>query len=173
MEGEEQSGPGMDFGSAVLRKPTPSRPQPASVPGRSAVDSLTLMTGYGGGGGGGHDSERSFTHMLAGAMSSPTSEDGREEGMSLGPRTLGSGGGSFAERLAARSSANKESELGGGMGSGGPTSNQSKVMPPSLLAMPPTSYQLTIPPGLSPTQLLDSPVFLAQVRRRGLSFFAK
>ncbi|CAM6086107.1 unnamed protein product [Calypogeia fissa] len=141
MEGGEQSGQGMDYGSVVLRKPTPSRPLPASLPGRSSSDSLTLMTGYGGAGGG-HDSDRSFTHMLAGAMSSlPSSEDGREDGSSLAARSLGSGGGgSFAERMAAR---------------------ESSGMPPSRISMPQTSsYQLTIPPGLSPTQLLDSPVFV-------------
>jgi hypothetical protein len=163
MEGGEQSGSRMDFGSLVLRKPTPSRPQPGS----SSSDSLTLWTGYGGrettaGSGGGHESDRSYSHMLAGSMSSAVQgEDGREDGMGLGSRSLRSGGGSFAERLAARGNLNyKDMESGGIAGSGPPTSHQPKSVPPSQISMPQASYQLTIPPGLSPTQLLGSPVFL-------------
>jgi hypothetical protein len=157
MEGGDQSGFRMDSGSLVLRKPTPSRPQPGS----SSSDSLTLMTGYGGRetsvGSGGHDSDRPYSHM----SSAVQGEDRREHGMGLGSRSLRSGGGSFAERLAARSISNyNESESGGMAGSGPSTNHQTKSVPPSQISMPQASYQLTIPPGLSPTQLLSSPVFL-------------
>ncbi|OAE20951.1 hypothetical protein AXG93_3846s1090 [Marchantia polymorpha subsp. ruderalis] len=151
------SGTGVEFGQVVLRKPTPSRPQSSMRGGPGDMGMSLLSQGFAE-----HESDRSFTHMLAGATSPPSSEDGKgggmdSDGMNTGVRALGGGGGSFAGRLLARQK--DLADMGGGMGGGG-LLNQAKIMPPSRIAMPqqmPDFQQLTIPPGLSPSQLLDSP----------------
>ena len=64
----------------------------------------------------------------------------------MGPR----GGGGLLERMAARAGFNA------------PRLNTESIRPPGLLQNPEIrSPYLTIPPGLSPTTLLDSPVFLS------------
>uniref|UniRef100_A0A0D6QV38 WRKY domain-containing protein n=1 Tax=Araucaria cunninghamii TaxID=56994 RepID=A0A0D6QV38_ARACU len=75
---------------------------------------------------------------------------GSGTGVEDGFRKIGGSGGSFAARLAART------------GGAGPRLNTArfKAMPPSSLPIP-RSPCLTIPPGLSPTTLLDSPVLLS------------
>ncbi|KAL2609194.1 hypothetical protein R1flu_027767 [Riccia fluitans] len=164
---QQKSGTGMvEFGQ--LRKPTPSRPQPNTTAIRGGGGPGDMgMSLYGGAAAAesSNESERSFTHMLAGAASPPSSsEDGRgggmdSDGMSLGVRAVGGGGGSFADRLAARQK--DLGELGGSLAGGG-LANHAKLTPPSRIAMPqPVSdfHQLTIPPGLSPGQLLESPIF--------------
>ncbi|KAL3699523.1 hypothetical protein R1sor_017545 [Riccia sorocarpa] len=190
---QQQSGTGMEFGQ--LRKPTPSRPQPNTTGMRGGPGDMGMSLSQGFGAAApdnSNESERSFTHMLASATSPPSSsEEGKgggggssgggggmdSEGMSLGVRSLGGGGGSFADRLAARQK--DLGDLGGGMGGGG-LANHTKLTPPSRIAMPQPAqdfHQLTIPPGLSPGQLLDSPlfvnsqVFLPSVRLKDLFVF--
>lgn len=71
------------------------------------------------------------------------------------PINHSSGSGSFAERLAARGLGQKDPP--GALRS---STARFKSMTPSRLPIPRSPY-LTIPPGLSPTTLLDSPVLLS------------
>lgn len=124
---------------------------------------------------GGAEENRSFSHLLAGAINSPTSDgvdgsgDGKATSVESGTNgeggdgrssSPGAGGGSFAERLAARGAANKVTDGGGPPRP--PNSVRFKAMPPSRIPIPREGGYLTIPPGLSPTTLFDSsPVLLS------------
>eukprot|EP01018_Ginkgo_biloba_P017602 Gb_32055 [translate_table: standard] len=98
-----------------------------------------------------------FTQLLAGYASEENDEKSAfgEAVVPVGlvNRKNGGSGGSFAERLAARTSGSS------------PRLNTAryKSMPPSCLPIP-RSPCLTIPPGLSPTTLLDSPVLLSNTQ---------
>lgn len=212
--GEDSGGGG---GDGVLRKPTPSRPHPTSMPARpdggggpsaafkplqspmSAMVSGFLVDHQ-------QDGEvenRSFSHLLAGAMGSPSpsgdnsvegsgeekavvstesaaaagggaSNHGVEnhrggEGEGVNRGSPGASGGSFAERLAARGAANNKATTTGG--SGGPPRppipGRLKSIPPSRLPIPRQSPYVTIPPGLSPTTLFDSPTVLLSTSQVG------
>ncbi|KAI5082354.1 hypothetical protein GOP47_0002097 [Adiantum capillus-veneris] len=90
---------------------------------------------------------KSFSQLLAGAINSPTTTNGRGDG-SLNSSSL---------PLSADSNV---PSTGGGPGSDGlPPRARFKSMMPPRLPIPRSPY-LTIPPGLSPTTLLDSPVLL-------------
>ncbi|KAG0604893.1 hypothetical protein M758_9G016900 [Ceratodon purpureus] len=193
MEGEQA---GAETGkNGVLRKPTPSRPQPTMVVGTTGTQQQQQQQGGGEAGfkplespmsamvsgfladqEGGAEENRSFSHLLAGAINSPTSDsvdgsgDGKATSMESGTNGGGDGrssspgpaGGSFAERLAARGAANKDGGGGGGGPPRPPNSVRFKAMPPSRIPIPREGGCLTIPPGLSPGTLFDSsPVLLS------------
>ena len=151
-----------------MLKPTPSRPQPSSSSMSSqqqqqqqhlkADSPMTIASSFLNE----QESEQSFSHLLAGAMSptAPALED------SDGRRSPARG--SFAERLAARGSANAdglEAEAGKAPRPAGvPSNGRFRPTPnlPNPRAMGGGGDYLTIPPGLSPTTLFDpSPVLLA------------
>lgn len=212
MEGEHRGGGGgvgvvgggevNGGGLVMLRKPTPSRPQMTT-----AAATRVFYNPEGGGAYRGIESpmssmvsgfladqqevemdSKSFSHLLAGAISSasPASGDGADEqGGALdstatgNPRlggeassSVGGGGagGSFSDRLAARggaaNTAGGGTAEGGGGGGGGsaprpPSSGRARSLPPSRIPIPRPAGYLTIPPGLSPTTLFDSsPVLL-------------
>ncbi|XP_024368160.1 WRKY transcription factor SUSIBA2 isoform X2 [Physcomitrium patens] len=190
MEGEQggaESGGG-GGGNGILRKPTPSRPQATMVVGagehgigfKPLEGSMSSMvSGFLADQEGGTEENRSFSHLLAGAINSPTpdsvdrSVDGRSTSMESGTNggtgnhqaeatdgrgsSPGTAGGSFAERLAARGAANKVADSGGHPSSGRPpNNNRFKVLQPSRIPIPRQGAYLTIPPGLSPTTLFDS-----------------
>eukprot|EP00250_Pteridium_aquilinum_P003383 c13697_g1_i1 orf=553-2643(-) len=96
---------------------------------------------------------RSFSQLLAGAISSPTANSLLGDGL-MTPTSL-----------PLLSDNNTPSGGGGGTGSDAPglpprsNSARFKSMMPPRLPIPRSPY-LTIPPGLSPTTLLDSPVLL-------------
>lgn len=81
---------------------------------------------------------------------SPTPRPFREMGSFSEQRSNSRGGGGLVERIAARAGFNA------------PRLNTESIRSsdPSLPSDSPSPY-LTIPPGLSPTTLLDSPVFLS------------
>jgi len=95
---------------------------------------------------------KSFSELLAGnngeGLIWGADEPKFEFGTGGGVNSIGRGGNSFAERLAAR-------------GGEPPKLNTAKfkTMPPSSLPIPKSPF-FSIPPGLSPTTLLDSPVLL-------------
>lgn len=152
-----------------MLKPTPSRPQPSSSSMSSqqqqqhlkADSPMTIASSFLNE----QESEqdmKSFSHLLAGALSptAPALED------SDGRRSPARG--SFAERLAARGSANAdglEAEAGKAPRPAGvPSNGRFRPTPnlPNPRAMGGGGDYLTIPPGLSPTTLFDpSPVLLA------------
>lgn len=164
MEGEqsgvESGGGGGGGGNGVLRKPTPSRPQPTTVvtaagESHGAIAFKTplespmsaMVSGFLADQEGGVEENRSFSHLLAGAINSPTSDsvegDGKttssstESGTNGGSHSAdggaavgggdgrssspGAAGGSFAERLAARgaqAAANNNNKVPDGGGVG-------------------------------------------------------
>ncbi|XP_024539636.1 probable WRKY transcription factor 3 [Selaginella moellendorffii] len=170
LDGEESgAGPGDGGGGVMLRKPTPSR-------GRLSLDSfgkssdsspspMSLMANFLAD----HDADNSasYSSLLAGAM---TADEKQTDGLNgISSRLLASStAGSFAERLAARTSTTTatttaESCKSGGLPASGPirpSTARFKSMPPSRLPIP-RAPCVTIPPGLSPTTLLDSPVLLS------------
>ena len=172
MEGE-QSGVTTSSSGDIggMLKPTPSRPQPSSSSMSSqqqqqqqhlkADSPMTIASSFLNE----QESEqdmKSFSHLLAGALSptAPALED------SDGRRSPARG--SFAERLAARGSANAdglEAEAGKAPRPAGvPSNGRFRPTPnlPNPRAMGGGGDYLTIPPGLSPTTLFDpSPVLLA------------
>lgn len=183
-----------------MRKPTPSRPQPTMVVGttpggESAIGFKPLespmsamVSGFLADQEGGAEENRSFSHLLAGAINSPTSDsvdgsgDGKTTSMESGTNggigaeggdgrssSPGPAGGSFAERLAARGAANKD----GGGPPRPPNSVRFKAMPPSRIPIPREGGYLTIPPGLSPTTLFDSSPVLLSTSQVHLIFLNK
>lgn len=96
---------------------------------------------------------KSFSQLLAGAIASPTASHPLDDGLMTSAAGV------------PPVSVNNTPSAGGVPGPGGrlpPRSNSAKfksMMPPSL-PIPRSSY-LTIPAGLSPTTLLDSPLFLS------------
>lgn len=213
MEGEqtgagtaEAGGGGGGGADAVLRKPMPSRPQP-TMPSRSGAEAgaahkpiespmSSMVSGFLA------DQEteledRSFSHLLAGAIDSPSSDAAEEEekekpltaeaggtgnngtvSRSLsggsGSGSPGASGGSFAERLAARGAANKAAGVAAAEGAGPPrppNSGRFKAMPPSRIPIPQQGSYLTIPAGLSPTTLFDSSPVLLSTSQVFLSVF--
>jgi hypothetical protein len=207
MEGEHRGGGGgvgvagggevNGGGLVMLRKPTPSRPQmttaaamrvcynPEGVVAYRGIESpmSSMVSGFLADQQEVEMDSRSFSHLLAGAISSasPASGDGADEqGGALDSAATGSprlggeasssvgggAGGSFADRLAARGATNT---AGGGTAEGGggesaprpPSSGRARSLPPSRIPIPRPAGYLTIPPGLSPTTLFDSsPVLL-------------
>ncbi len=210
MEGEHRGGRGgvgvagggeVNGGSVMLRKPTPSRPQmttaaatrvcynPEGVVAYRGIESpmSSMVSGFLA------DQQEvemdsiSFSHLLAGAISSASTASGDgadEQGGALDSAATGSprlggeasssvgggggAGGSFADRLAARGAANTAgggTAEGGGGGGGSaprpPSSGRARSLPPSRIPIPRPAGYLTIPPGLNPTTLFDSsPVLL-------------
>ncbi|KAL4184472.1 hypothetical protein AMTRI_Chr10g225790 [Amborella trichopoda] len=133
---------------AGASKEPPPRPT-ITLPGRSSVENffkggsdispgpMTLVTSFFSE----NDAEtecRSFSQLLAGAMASPNAFHGRNTAFS-------SGNSGFS---------------GENSGQDSVTVKQSR--PLSLVVSPPSF--LTIPPGLSPTGLLDSPVFISSAQ---------
>ena len=151
-----------------MLKPTPSRPQPSSSSMSSqqqqhlkADSPMTIASSFLNE----QESEqemKSFSHLLAGALSPPAAVLEDSDGRRSPAR------GSFAERLAARGSANAEGlEAEAGKAprpAGTPSNGRFRPTPnlPNPRAMGGGGDYLTIPPGLSPTTLFDpSPVLLA------------
>lgn len=207
MEGElsggESGGVG-GGGNGVLRKPTPSRPQSTTTVGEATPGTTigfkplespmsAMVSGFLADQEGGVEENRSFSHLLAGAINSPTSDsvdggDGKTASMESGTNgsgiadaagdgrssSPGTAGGSFAERLAARGAqaANNKVSDGGGGPPRPPNSVRFKAMPPSRIPIPRQGGYLTIPPGLSPTTLFDSsPVLLSTSQVQVLRVF--
>eukprot|EP00249_Psilotum_nudum_P021075 c27962_g2_i1 orf=584-2809(+) len=114
---------------------------------------------------------KSYSQLLSGAMSSPTSlgsEWSKDKSAMTGATYIETPVGTNKEttsgdRLLARDSVNKVAAANGGSGSVRPSTARFKTMTPSRLPIPRSPY-LTIPPGLSPTTLLDSPVLLSTVQ---------
>lgn len=170
MEGE-QSGVTTSSSGDIggMLKPTPSRPQPSSSSMSSqqqqqhlkADSPMTIASSFLNE----QESEqemKSFSHLLAGALSPPAPVLEDSDGRRSPAR------GSFAERLAARGSANAdglEAEAGKApRPAGTPSNGRFRPTPnlPNPRAMGGGGDYLTIPPGLSPTTLFDpSPVLLA------------
>ncbi|KAJ7567092.1 hypothetical protein O6H91_02G131900 [Diphasiastrum complanatum] len=158
----EQAKRDIKEGAVMLRKPMASRPQLALPPRPSAEAILrtsdmfpspmpltpSFMSEL--------DTEGkpfSFSSLLAGAMNSPSARSGADE--------------KPGRAEAARATATETQSIFAGdrtkeLGSGGvmPPTARFKATPPSRLPIPKSSY-VTIPPGLSPTTLLDSPVLFA------------
>lgn len=139
-------------------KPPPSRPL-LTVPPRNPSEALqkssdvtpspmTLVSSFFA------DQEPSSPQFIAGDMTSLTAADAPPKSNAV-PINHSSGSGSFAERLAARGLGQKDPP--GALRS---STARFKSMTPSRLPIPRSPY-LTIPPGLSPTTLLDSPVLLS------------
>ncbi|KAJ7299179.1 hypothetical protein O6H91_04G049000 [Diphasiastrum complanatum] len=159
----EQGKKGSTEGSVMLRKPMASRPQ-LTLPPRPSPEALlrtsdmfpspmpltpSFMSEL--------DAEGkpfSFSSLLAGAMNSPSAQLG---GADEKPGR---------SEIASHTVAETQSVFGGDrsreLGSAGvmPSTARFKATPPSRLPIPKSSY-VTIPPGLSPTTLLDSPVLFA------------
>lgn len=169
MEGE-QSGVTTSSSGDIggMLKPTPSRPQPSSssMSGQQqqhlkADSPMTIASSFLNE----QESEqemKSFSHLLAGALSPQATVLEDSDGRRSPAR------GSFAERLAARGSANAEGlEAEAGKAprpAGTPSNGRFRPTPnlPNPRAMGGGGDYLTIPPGLSPTTLFDpSPVLLA------------
>jgi hypothetical protein len=173
MDGEQAGAEaGGGGGNGVLRKPTPSRPQPIGTTpvgepalGFKPLESpmSAMVSGFLADQEGGAEENRSFSHLLAGAINSPTSDsvDGSADGKTTSMESNtdgrssspGPAGGSFAERLAARGAAAIKDPGGPPRP---PNSVRFKSLPPSRIPIPREAGYLTIPPGLSPTTLFDS-----------------
>eukprot|EP00249_Psilotum_nudum_P022451 c28521_g1_i4 orf=701-2314(+) len=156
-----------EAGGVVLTKPTPSRPTLA-LPSRFPADALirtsdaspspmTLMSSLLA------EQEpdadcKSYSQLVSAAMVSPTpksSELSNNIGVSTDVSQCNSASGTLG----------KDAGKQGPAGNGDPVVARSstarfKTMTPSRLPIPRSPY-LTIPPGLSPTTLLDSPVLLS------------
>ncbi|KAJ7568009.1 hypothetical protein O6H91_01G015400 [Diphasiastrum complanatum] len=184
MESELQRGTTTGDGARglMLRRPTPSRPQLALPPrppmetlfrnSSDALPSPMLLTPSFLAE---HDAEGkpiSFSGLIAGTGYSPSSsafqpsEANFVKGVNLDTQNITSRD-SSGERLTGSSENASKEVVGSGRGAGGanagairPSTARFKAMPPSRLPIPRSSY-VTIPPGLSPTTLLDSPVLFA------------
>lgn len=114
-----------------------------------------------------HVDFKSSSELLAGAIASPAAAQS-SEGTADTPSLLNavhkkppSAGGHFPEKLVARGGLGQKGPGGpGSPGAGRSNIARFKSMTPSRLPIP-KSPCLTIPPGLSPTTLLDSPVLLS------------
>ncbi|KAJ7561688.1 hypothetical protein O6H91_03G037900 [Diphasiastrum complanatum] len=164
--GQSRELDGETTGGLMLQKPMPSRPQ-LVLPPRSSGDalfrpseaspsSMSLVASFFA------DREpdaesKSFTSLLTAPSGSPVVSGGLMA--SFKSRTL-SPGGSFAERLASRDAANSSLMRQESMDDYKPSIARLKQMPPSRIPIP-RSDCFTIPPGLSPTTLLDSPVLFS------------
>uniref|UniRef100_A0A0D6QXK8 WRKY domain-containing protein n=1 Tax=Araucaria cunninghamii TaxID=56994 RepID=A0A0D6QXK8_ARACU len=99
---------------------------------------------------------RSFSQLLAGATSSPAATAYAH----IPPPLLNS-----QSSHNNNNSNNNNNNFGGGGGYGESSSSASrarfKFAPPTLIPPPPRSPLFTVPPGLSPATLLDSPGFLS------------
>ncbi|KAH9299097.1 hypothetical protein KI387_030779, partial [Taxus chinensis] len=143
MEGKEKRsamGKGAGGGGLLLTKPAPSRPPLALPPRTEAVlapGPMSLVSSFFAE----HDPDsecKSFSQLLAGAMASPPARDNTN-----------------------RSNNDIKPSVPSSQTSG-PTSSSSakfKCMPPASIPIPRPPF-LTLPHGLSPSTLLDSPMLL-------------
>ena len=128
--------------AAILAKPNPSRPPlvvPASIPGEESFlkgkphqnGEFELYT-----------DRKPFSQLLAGAFGSPM----------------------FSPLDTRRESSTSINQLGGAQNDGSHTSNYTakyRAMMPSRLPIPSSNPYFTVPPGLSPTTFLESPVLFS------------
>eukprot|EP00249_Psilotum_nudum_P022450 c28521_g1_i3 orf=825-2567(+) len=156
-----------EAGGVVLTKPTPSRPTlvlpsrfPADVLTRTTDASpspMTLVSSFFAD----HDPEadcKSYSQLLAGAMTSSTpksTDSPNNSAISSGTSQI-----NIASGTAVKDAGNQAPGGNGDAGVARSSTARFKTMTPSRLPIPRSPY-LTIPPGLSPTTLLDSPVLLS------------
>eukprot|EP01018_Ginkgo_biloba_P035664 Gb_36184 [translate_table: standard] len=139
MEGEESRSAKGVGGGVLLTKPAASRP-PLALPPRSEASPgpMSLVSSFFSE----HDPDsecRSFSQLLAGAMASPRAKD--KSAHDSEPANTASS--SIAK--------------------GSSSSAKFKCMPPTRIPIPRSPY-LTLPHGLSPSTLLDSPMLLSNAQ---------
>eukprot|EP01018_Ginkgo_biloba_P014000 Gb_31953 [translate_table: standard] len=159
MERKESGTAVNDGGGVLVSKPSSSRPT-LSLPLRSSVESffrgtdsspgpMTLVSSFFSD----HDPDsecRSFSQLLAGAMASPNAQPA----LMMNSETSTAQNTSFDDSFGVNKAPGTWSETA--------RSNNArfKSMPPTQIPIPKSPF-FTIPPGLSPTTLLDSPGFLS------------
>ncbi|KAJ7555931.1 hypothetical protein O6H91_05G109500 [Diphasiastrum complanatum] len=160
---------GEDRIASMLRKPTPSQiVVPLRVsgdgvfkPSEVSPSPMTLAASFLVD----HDPDtefRSFTSLMNAAPESPSFSTANKESARQASSRGAVAGGSFAERLAARGATNSGFMFDpmGFLEDVKPNADHMKMTPPSPIPIN-RSTCLTIPPGLSPTTLLDSPVLFS------------